>query len=323
MSSTAWRSRGSRARGGVRPRRLGLRGELRLAPAVQRGPGDAQGLAHRSRRRPRGADLGDGRHQSSSSSARGSQGDPQDLGNFFLDLDDRLGLLQLPLQPRVLTLQLLHPRIHGLAASARASARSQPGQRPLLPLAAPRRQVRGVQPLAPQQRADLAGRLARVRLPQDPQLVLRAEAPTLRLRRHLGVGRPPPPSAETPVALRAPSVSAATSFLTTQQGLGPSLQASPPPTLNSNGYMSHLLLAQGASPKNVRVRRASASHANPEHRANASLKSEAASTSATPRGTHGTPGCQGWPSRKGDPTADCRSRRRHVPPAAVAQAAGV
>ena len=36
----------------------------------------------------------------------GFQGDPQDLGNFFLERDDRLGPLQLPLQPTVLGFEL-------------------------------------------------------------------------------------------------------------------------------------------------------------------------------------------------------------------------
>src|SRR5512139_1103768 len=108
---------------------------------------------------------------------------------LFLDFDDHLGLLQLPLQARDLLLLLLHSWIHGLRLRA-ALARSQRDQGPLLPLAAPRRQQRGVQTLAPQQRPQLARRLARVRLPQDLQPVLGAEAPALRLRHHLGVRGP-------------------------------------------------------------------------------------------------------------------------------------
>ena len=44
----------------------------------------------------------------------GPQGDPQDPSNFFLDLDDRLRLLELALQPGELTLEPLDPSVHRL-----------------------------------------------------------------------------------------------------------------------------------------------------------------------------------------------------------------
>jgi hypothetical protein len=55
-------------------------------------------------------------------------------------------------------------------------------------LAAPVDQVGGVQPLAAQQRADLARLGAAIRLAQDGELVLGAEAPPLGLLGHLGIG---------------------------------------------------------------------------------------------------------------------------------------
>ena len=73
-------------------------------------------------------------------------------------------------------------------SSGRGAPRGQGRQRPLLALLAPGRQVRGVEPLAPQQGADRPGRGAAIGLAQDPRLVLgRIPAPG-RLRRHLRVG---------------------------------------------------------------------------------------------------------------------------------------
>jgi hypothetical protein len=72
-------------------------------------------------------------------------------------------------------------------------ARCQGRQCPRLLLPPPGRQVRGVQPFPAQQGAEIA-RLAAIGLPQDLQLVLGAEAPTLRALHHLrvrgGRGRP-------------------------------------------------------------------------------------------------------------------------------------
>src|SRR6266481_1706843 len=61
----------------------------------------------------------------------------------------------------------------------------RPGQFPALPRRAPRREMRGVQPLSPQQRPDRARRLARVGLPDDLPFVLHRKPPSGRLRRHL------------------------------------------------------------------------------------------------------------------------------------------
>src|SRR5207247_1857654 len=60
-------------------------------------------------------------------------------------------------------------------------------QRSTLPLETPGAQVRRVQPLAAQQGSDRARLLLALRVPQDPQLVLRGEPPPRRLRAHLGI----------------------------------------------------------------------------------------------------------------------------------------
>ena len=75
----------------------------------------------------------------------GLQGDPQDLGNFFLERDDRLGPVQLPLEPAVLSLQLLHPWIERLRP---ALARTPGDELALLALGTPRGQMRRVQAFA-------------------------------------------------------------------------------------------------------------------------------------------------------------------------------
>src|SRR2546427_2039276 len=117
------------------------------------------------------------------------QGDPQDLGNFFLEGDDGVRPLQLPLESRVVGFELLHARIDrpGLRPSL---ARAQTDERPLLPLATPVRQERAIQALAAQERAQLAGLLARIGLLHDPEPILDAEAPALDLRGHLGIRHP-------------------------------------------------------------------------------------------------------------------------------------
>src|SRR5207247_6507731 len=61
----------------------------------------------------------------------------------------------------------------------------RPGQLAPLPRRAPRRQVRGVQPLPPQQRPDRARRLTAVGLSDNLPLVLHREPPPRRLGHHL------------------------------------------------------------------------------------------------------------------------------------------
>jgi hypothetical protein len=90
-----------------------------------------------------------------------------------LDLDDQLRLLQAPLEPGVLALELLDPpllRGRRLAGTL-ALLQSRQGFPP------PLDQVRGVQPLTPQQRPDLALAPAALRGLDDLQLVRRREVP--------------------------------------------------------------------------------------------------------------------------------------------------
>ena len=146
--------------------------------AFVRGQGARRGRAGRRRRQRRWAaaadrtrrargrrcdtrwcrDGCDGAHQSVSSMSRGLQGDPQDLGNFFLERDDCLRPLQLPLQPAVLGLE----RFTRVDRAPAAPAHCLQGARLALP--PPVRQERRVQPLATQQGAHLAGPCTR-RLP--------------------------------------------------------------------------------------------------------------------------------------------------------------
>src|SRR5206468_420242 len=106
--------------------------------------------------------------------------------HWFLQFDQRLspfGALLPPADLPLLLGELLVARIgdppHGPPLLRR------PGQFPALPRRAPRREMRGVQPLSPQQRPDRARRLTRVGLPDDLPFVLRRKPPSGRLRRHL------------------------------------------------------------------------------------------------------------------------------------------
>ena len=51
-------------------------------------------------------------------------GDPQDLGNFFLERDDRVCPLQFTLERGILGFELLHAQIDSAAEWARACARA-------------------------------------------------------------------------------------------------------------------------------------------------------------------------------------------------------
>src|SRR5512133_282310 len=143
------------------------------------GPGWRQGRArpHRPRSRARALLVVAGRVER----------DPQQLGDFSLDLDDLLRLRQalgegLVCPPQPLDLD------PGWVGRLGAALARQGLERSGLALAAPVDQVRGVQPLAAQQRADLARFGTGVGLAQDGELVLGAEAPPPGLLRHLGIG---------------------------------------------------------------------------------------------------------------------------------------
>jgi len=106
-----------------------------------------------------------------------------------LDIDDGLSLRQALAQLRVLLLQFTDARVPRCRRLGLGSAlvRRQRRQGAGLALAPPGGQVRGVQPLAAQQGADLAG-LAAVGLLKDAQLVLGAEVTALRPLLDLRIG---------------------------------------------------------------------------------------------------------------------------------------
>ena len=118
----------------------------------------------------------------------GFQGDPQDLGNFFLEGDDRLRPRQLALQPTVLRLRAVSRGDRPDLGLRSAPARAPGDELALVALPTPVRQVRTVQPFATQQRAQLPGLLARVGFLEDAEPILRSELPALDLGRHFRVG---------------------------------------------------------------------------------------------------------------------------------------
>src|SRR6266478_10238432 len=109
----------------------------------------------------------------------------------FLNLHQRLGPLGALLPPPDLALLLsnrLVPRI-GRRRLRTPRLWREPCELAPIPRRAPGRQVRGVQPLAPQQRAEFPRLRAAVRLPHDPPLVLRRESSPLCLGHHLRLPR--------------------------------------------------------------------------------------------------------------------------------------
>src|ERR1051325_2251740 len=82
---------------------------------------------------------------------------PQQRGNLSLDVDDRVGLVQLLLHPRELALEsrvLLSQRVLGRLAAA--LLRREARELAFVAFAPPRGEVRRVQALAAQQRSDQA-----------------------------------------------------------------------------------------------------------------------------------------------------------------------
>ena len=78
------------------------------------------------------------------------EAESQQPGNFSLDVQDRMGGVQLLLQPSHFRLELVHLRAEGVALGGlpTAFARGQALKRPLTPRPAPFRQMGAVQPLA-------------------------------------------------------------------------------------------------------------------------------------------------------------------------------
>src|SRR5438876_605606 len=180
------------------------------------------------------------------------QGDPQELGSFFLDLEQSLHALEAPMQPGVLPLQILYPRIQRLRLRT-PLPRLQLSLRRLLALAAPEDQVGRIEALAPQQGPDFTRPLAGIGFPHDPQLVLRRESPPLRPRYHLRIGHILPRARRPALDHGGPSAPRRLASLAAaplrvphgrllnaqRQVLDQAPFASPPCTLNSRGRLSH------------------------------------------------------------------------------------
>ena len=97
----------------------------------------------------------------------------QQCGHFFLDVDDNVGLAQLFVEARILTLQLLHFLRHGIALGlGSAPLRSQGLPHSLGSFSPPIDQQRGVQTFATEKGADgAAGDGSHLRFAQDAQFV--------------------------------------------------------------------------------------------------------------------------------------------------------
>src|SRR5215475_11205020 len=105
---------------------------------------------------------------------------------LFLDLDQGLGPLGPLAPPRGLPLEVGDPPVSRVHDPRRRPAllRRRPGQLPALARRTPRREVRGVQTLTAQQRADGPRGLTGVGLADDLPLVLHREASPPGLGRH-------------------------------------------------------------------------------------------------------------------------------------------
>jgi hypothetical protein len=102
---------------------------------------------------------------------------------LFLECQQRFGFLQPRRQAPILLLQFLQLRIDRCPLPP-ALLRCQP----VLALSAPGHQVRGVEPLFPQERAELTRPGAPIRLPEDFQFVVRREPSSGMPSCHLGIG---------------------------------------------------------------------------------------------------------------------------------------
>src|SRR2546427_762275 len=160
-SNTPWRSTGSSARGGAgrgratatgrRPRYSEARGtpKTRHAGAVRIDVATCSTAAIK---------VLVARH--------GFQRDLQECSNFFLEIEQRFGLLQPRREVPILLLEFLQPRIDGHRFAAAFLRRQSP-----FALLAPGDEMRGVESLFPQQRAELAVSDTGVGLSQHLQLV--------------------------------------------------------------------------------------------------------------------------------------------------------
>src|ERR1700736_309823 len=146
---------------------------------------------------------------------RGPGRDPQQLAGFFLEGDDQLGLLELPLKPPVLPLQPCNVSGHSTRRPALVTRRlgRQPRQHPRRVLLAPARQRRAVKPLASQHRSQFTRRATR-RFLHHPSFVRGAEMAHHRPPSYFRIGPAPNPlGRRTPLRRRRkPRLSIALQF---------------------------------------------------------------------------------------------------------------
>src|SRR6185369_8795553 len=117
----------------------------------------------------------------------------EDLGDFFLHLNDGFGLTQFAAQPLILLFQLPQA-LPGCRLGIRLAAAGgpQPFSPPLLEKLAPLAQVRGVEPLFAQQGSELSGPLTALGLLDDLELVGGGKLPPLGFRTHFRIHRAHP-----------------------------------------------------------------------------------------------------------------------------------
>ena len=175
---------------------------------------------------------------------------PSSPATFPLDVQDRMGGVQLLLQPSHFRLELVHLRAEGVALGGlpTAFARGQALKRPLTPRPAPFRQMGAVQTLAAKQPAHLAGLRAALCLLQNPQSILRGELAPLRLGHDLRVRRWPRVAGSGPGGLVAtlldPQGRSAHLLQCHRFSLCGHWYSPPPPYSNSKGAGVSVMLAE-------------------------------------------------------------------------------
>ena len=154
---------------------------------IKRGPGNPQGLTSSTNTYVLGELLGSV-HLSSLSFSRGVIGTPSISREFFLDVDDGLGMVELLFEPANLMLELRDTRSQGIDRVCLPTPFlcAQSGQGALASLTTPPRQSRRVQPLSAQQRPELSGLGAGVGLLENGEFVLHRKTTAPRLVRNFG-----------------------------------------------------------------------------------------------------------------------------------------
>ncbi len=116
----------------------------------------------------------------------GRGGQPQERGDFFLDVEDGFGRGQLLTEALVLPPQPCQFLLPGRADRAPPPPGSEGGELALIPLLAPMGQMGGIEAFPPPQRREVPG-LTDLRLPENAHLIGGGELPTPRALRYLGV----------------------------------------------------------------------------------------------------------------------------------------